>query len=323
MKIVVLDGYTMTDGDLSWDALAALGEFVIYDRTPDDLIIERMKGAECVITNKTALSKEIIESSPDLKYIGVLATGYNIVDIEAAREANVVVSNVPNYSTDSVAQFVFALLLDICHKVALHNQTVKDGEWQNCADFCYWKSPLIELAGKTMGLIGYGKIGRRTAEIAKSFGMNVIAYHHRTPEGECENGVDFVSLDTLYKKADIISLHVPLFPETKGMIDKTAIEKMKDGAIIINTSRGALLDEQAVADALNTGKLAYFAADVVAVEPITADNPLLFAKNTVLTPHIAWAPFEARERLMNITVENVKQFLAGTPINWVNQKENN
>lgn len=320
MKIVVLDGYTLNPGDLSWQSLEKLGDLTIYERTPADLIEQRIAGADIVLTNKVPLTRQLIETAESLKYIGVLATGYNIVDVAAAAQRGIPVCNVPAYSADAVAQFTFALLLDICHRVALHSDTVKTGEWQNCQDFCYWKSPLIELVGKTMGLVGYGKIGKRVAELAQAFGMNVMVYHHRTAAGTRQGNIEFVSLDDLLAKADVISLHLPLFEATKHLIGYESLKKVKPSAILINTSRGPLIDEQAVADALNAGKLAHLAVDVVSVEPIAPENPLLSARNVTITPHIAWAPYEARQRLMAVTVDNIEQFMAGTPVNQVNGK---
>lgn len=320
MKIVVLDGYTLNPGDLSWRSLEELGDVTIYERTPKDLIEQRIADADVVLTNKVPLTRQIIGKADHLKYIGVLATGYNIVDIAAAAERDIPICNVPAYSADAVAQFTFALLLDICHRVALHSDTVKAGEWQNCQDFCYWKSPLIELVGKTIGLVGYGKIGKRVAEIAQAFGMKIMVYHHRTAAGTSEKNIDFVSLDDLLANADVISLHLPLFAQTKHLINRETLKLLKPSAILINTSRGPLIDEQAVADALNAGQLAHLAVDVVSVEPIAADNPLLTARNVTITPHIAWAPYEARQRLMAVTVDNIEHFIAKNPINQVNGK---
>ena len=311
MKIVVLDGYAANPGDLSWEPLQQLGELTVYDRTPAAQTRERMAGADMVLTNKTVITRELMAACPTVKYIGVLATGYNVVDVAAARELGVTVSNIPAYSTDSVAQMVFALLLEICHNVGHHSNAVHTGRWSSNADFCFWDSPLMELAGKTMGIVGYGRIGKKVAEIARCFGMNVIAWTRTPRDPEC------VSLDELLEKSDVISLHCPLFPETKNLINKDTIAKMKDGAIIINTSRGPVINDQDVADALKSGKLYAAAADVATIEPIPADNPLLGVKNMYFTPHIAWATYEARVRLMNIAVDNVKAFQAGAPINVV------
>ena len=312
MKIVVLDGYAANPGDLSWAPLEALGELTVYDRTPADQIAARIADAELVLTNKTVLTRELIAGAKNLKYIGVLATGYNVVDVAAAKELGVVVTNIPAYSTDSVAQLVFALLLEICHNVGHHSQAVHAGRWSANADFCFWDTPLIELAGKTMGIVGYGRIGHKVAEIARCFGMNVIAWTRTPRDPEC------VSLDELLERSDVISLHCPLFPETKNLINRDTIAKMKDGVILINTSRGPVVNDADLREALESGKVYAAGADVSTVEPIPADSPLLGAKNMFLTPHIAWATFEARERLMDIAVKNVEAFLSGAPVNTVN-----
>ncbi len=318
MKIVVLDGFTSNPGDLSWQALAALGELTVYQRTPAEAVVERIADAEIVITNKVIIDRQIMAQTPNLKYIGVLATGYNIVDIEAARQRNIIVTNVPDYSADAVAEMVFAYLLKIYHEVALHSQSVKKGDWAKCADFCYWQSPLFELAGKTIGVVGYGKIAKRVVEISKAFKMNVIVYHHKTPAGVVKEGVQFVDFEQLLKRADIISLHVPLFDSTRQIINATTIDKMKDGVILINTARGPLLDEAAVSAALIGGKIGHLAVDVVSEEPIKGNNPLLKAPNVLITPHIAWAPVEARMRLIDVAAQNVAAFIAGDVINRVN-----
>lgn len=312
MKIVVLDGYAANPGDLSWAPLEALGELTVYDRTPADQIAARIADAELVLTNKAVLSRELIAGAKKLKYIGVLATGYNVVDVAAAKELGVVVTNIPAYSTDSVAQLVFALLLEICHNVGHHSQAVHAGRWSANADFCFWDTPLIELAGKTMGIVGYGRIGHKVAEIARCFGMNVIAWTRTPRDPEC------VSLDELLARSDVISLHCPLFPETKNLINRDTIAMMKDGVILINTSRGPVVNDTDLREALESGKVYAAGADVSTVEPIPADSPLLGAKNMFLTPHIAWATFEARERLMDIAVKNVEAFLSGAPVNTVN-----
>lgn len=318
MKIVVLDGYTENPGDLSWDDLSALGELTVYDRTPADKIIERIDDAEIVILNKTIMSKETIKACPSIKYIGVLATGYNVVDVEATKEANIPVCNIPTYGTSAVAQFVFALLLEICHRVQNHGDSVVAGEWSNCQDFCYWKNPLIELAGKTIGLVGFGRIGIATAKIAKGFGMEVLAFDaYQSEEGKAI--ATYVELDELLAKSDVISLHVPLFESTQGMINKESLAKMKSSAILINTSRGPLIVEEDLKEALNNGVIYAAGVDVVSTEPIKMDNPLLQAKNCIVTPHIAWAPKESRQRLMNIAVDNVKAFIAGEAVNVVNK----
>jgi len=324
MKIVVLDGYTLNQGDLSWAGLEELGDLTVYDRTVfdrsnDNLIIERIGDAQIVFTNKTPLPREVLSKVPNVKYIGVLATGYNIVDIEAAKELGITVTNIPTYGTDSVAQMVFAHLLEICHHVAAHSDAVKNGEWTNNVDWCFWKYPLIELAGKTMGIIGYGRIGQAVGRVAQAFGMKVLA-NDKYPNKDLESDtLKYVELDELLANSDVISLHCPLFEENKGMINKDSIAKMKDGVIIINTSRGPLIVEDDLAEALNSGKVYAAGLDVVSTEPIKADNPLLKAKNIFLTPHIAWAPKESRQRLMDIAVNNLKQFLEGSPVNVVNQ----
>ncbi len=318
MKIVVLDGFTSNPGDLSWQRLAALGELVVYPRTPEDAVVAHIGDAEIVITNKVVIDEAVMAATPNLKYIGVLATGYNIVDIAAARRRNIVVTNVPDYSADAVAEMVFAYLLKIYHDVALHSASVKAGEWTNCSDFCYWKSPLFELAGKTLGVVGYGKIAKRVVEIGKAFKMNILVYHHRTPAGNRKDGVQFVGFTELLERADIISLHVPLFDSTRQLINRAAIDKMKDGVILINTARGPLLDEAAVSAALASGKIAHLAVDVVSEEPIVQTNPLLSAANTLITPHIAWAPLEARMRLIDVAADNIAAFINGDVINGVN-----
>jgi len=322
MKIVVLDGYTLNPGDLSWDGLKNLGECTIYDRTSltdESEIISRIGDAEIVITNKTPLTKKILDASK-IKYIGVLATGYNVVDIEAAREKNIPVTNIPTYGTQSVVQFAFALLLEICHHVAHHNQAVHDGRWENCADFCFWDYPLIELAGKTMGIIGFGRIGQATGKLAQAFGMKVIAFDTMREIGTKFGDCLFVELDELFAKSDVIALHCPLFPSTEGIICKKNINKMKNGVIILNNSRGGLIVEKDLREALDSGKVLAAGLDVVSTEPIKGDNPLLGAKNCFITPHISWAPKESRERLMNIAVDNLKAWISGKPVNVVNKK---
>ncbi len=317
MKIVVLDGYTVNPGDLSWEGLEELGDLTVHDRTSEDQIIDRAGGAEIVYTNKTPLARETLEELQSTEFVGVLATGYNVVDIEAAAARGITVTNIPAYSTRSVAQLVFALLLEICHHVGEHNEAVHRSAWTKNRDFCFWNYPLIELAGKTIGIIGYGRIGRATAEIARAMGMRVLACTpHPDRELESEQ-MQFVSLEELLTGSDVISLHCPLFDSTAGMIDQGAIARMKDGVILINTSRGALLVEQDVADALENGKIAYAAMDVLAEEPPKADNPLLNVKNCIITPHIAWAPKESRRRLMDTAVNNLRAYLARKPENVV------
>ena len=318
MKIIVLDGHTLNPGDLTWDGFSELGELICYDRTNKEDVISRIGNADAVITNKTLITKEIISACPSIKYIGVLATGFNVVDTAAAAEKNIPVCNIPTYGTTAVAQFVFAHLLNICHHIESHSQTVFNGDWTVCQDFCYWNFPLIELADKTMGIIGFGRIGQNTAKIAQAFGMKVLAFDaYQNKDLESDN-LRYADLDEVLANSDVISLHCPLFESTEGMINKNSIAKMKDGVIIINTSRGPLIVEEDLAEALNSGKVAAAGIDVVSTEPIKADNVLLTAKNCYITPHIAWAPLEARARLMNIAVDNLKAFIAGSVVNKVN-----
>lgn len=322
MKIVVLDGYTENPGDLSWDGLRAFGDLTVYDRSsltdPKDAI-NRIGDAEIVFTNKTPITKEVFDACPNIKFIAVLATGYNVVDVAYAKEKGIPVSNVPTYGTDCVSQFAIALLLELCHHIGHHSKTVYEGKWQNHIDWCYWDYPLIELAGKTMGIIGFGRIGHRTGQIAKALNMKVIVNDgFKNPAFEAE-GFEYVDRDTLYAQSDVVVLHCPLFPDTMGMINKESIAKMKDGVMIINNSRGPLVVEQDLCDALNSGKVAGAAVDVVATEPIKADNPLLKAKNCIITPHMSWGAKEARQRIMDISVANVKAFVDGNPQNVVNK----
>lgn len=322
MRIVILDGYTENPGDLSWDQLAAFGELTVCDRTPndEDTVIGLIGDAEIVFTNKCFLSKKIIDACPNLKYISVLATGYNIVDIAAAAEKGIPVSNVPAYGTASVGQFAIALLLEICHHVAHHSDEVHAGRWQNSPDWCFWDYPLIELAGKTMGIIGFGRIGRTTGRIAKAMGMKVLAAGSReTDEGR--EIAEYTDLDTLLASSDVIALHCPLFPETAGLINRDTIAKMKDGVILINNSRGQLIVEQDLADALNSGKVYAAGLDVLSTEPAESGNPLLTAKNCIITPHISWAPKESRQRILDTSAANLKAYLDGSPINVVNGVE--
>jgi len=321
MKIIVLDGYTLNPGDLSWEGLEKLGDLVVYDRTPynDQQIIEAIADAEIIFTNKTPLSKGVLQKVPSVKYIGVLATGYNIVDINTAKDLGITVTNVPSYSTSAVAQMTIALLLEMCHHVGEHNLAVKEGEWSNSKDFCFWNFPLIELEGKTLGIIGFGRIGQATAKLAQAFGMNILTSGSRKrPEletGTCKH----TSLDELLKVSDVISLHCPLTEKTEGIINENNISKMKDGVMIINTARGPLVVENDLKVALNSGKVSGAAVDVVSEEPIGRENELLKAKNCIITPHIAWAPLESRSRLMKIAVKNLEAFLKGSPVNVVNQ----
>ncbi|WP_278956651.1 D-2-hydroxyacid dehydrogenase [Lactobacillus apis] len=320
MKIVNLDSYALNPGDLDWLPLKELGDCTFYDRTPvndDNEILKRIGDAEIVLTNKTPLDEHVISTAPNLKYIGVTATGYNVIDTEAATKANIPVTNIPTYGTDAVAQFTFALLLEITSHVGLHNQLVHDGRWSSNPDFTFWAKPLMELQGKTLGLIGFGSIAKKVAEIGHAFSMNIIFYNHR-PKTDLPNYVKQVSLEELYQQSDIISLHVPQTPETTEMINQEAISQMKDGVILINTARGGLISEKDVADALNDGKIAAAGVDVVQKEPISTDSPLLSAKNCYITPHIAWAPRETRNRLLGIVVDNLQAFLNGEKLNVVN-----
>lgn len=314
MKICVLDGYTTNPGDLSWDWLTQLGDCTIYDRTPAELIAERVADCEIVITNKTPLRKNLLETLPKLRYIGLLSTGFNIVDWDYCKEKGIPVCNIPSYSTSAVAQLVFALILEHTNAVSLHSNSVHSGEWASSKDFCYWKSPLTELDGKTLGIIGFGKIGKAVAKIASAFGMKVVAStNHPAP---FEN-VEFCDKDELIAKSDFISIHCPLTPATEGMVNAEFLAKMKKTAVLINTSRGQVVDENALADALRNGVIAGAGLDVMTVEPPSADNPLFGIKNCYITPHIAWAGFETRERLMKICRENVVAFLDGKPTNIV------
>lgn len=319
MKIVVLDGYTENPGDLSWDALEKYGSLKVFDRTPyrDEDVIRNIGDADVVFTNKCPVSRRTVDACPNLKFLSVLATGYNIVDCTAAAEKGIPVSNIPAYGTDSVGQFAIALLLEICHHVQHHSDEVHRGRWSEGPDWCFWDYPLIELAGKTMGVIGFGRIGRTTGRIAKAMGMRVLAAGSRpVPEGE--EIAQYVSLDVLLRESDVIALHCPLFPETRGIINRDTIARMKDGVILLNNSRGPLIVEQDLADALNSGKIRAAGLDVVSEEPIRPDNPLLTAKNCLITPHISWAPKEARVRIMECSEANLKAFLDGAPINVVN-----
>ena len=316
MKIVILDAYAANPGDLSWDEFAALGELTVYDRTAQEDAAARIGDAEIVFINKVRLTDEIFAACPNLKLVSILATGYNIVDLAAAKRRGITVCNVPGYSTRAVVQMTFALLLEICQQVGLHSGAVHTGRWQTCPDFCFWDRPLIELDGKTMGILGYGAIGSAVGTVAQALGMKLlVTARHERPVPE---GARFVSLPELLAQSDVVSLHCPQTAENARMIDAGALAQMKDGAILLNTARGGLLDEQAVADALRSGKLLAAGMDVVSAEPIRADNPLLTAPNCFLTPHIAWAPLETRRRLQAISAENLRAFLAGKPQNVVN-----
>ena len=318
MKITVLDGKGINPGDLSWDFLARFGKFEVFDKTPSaELTIHRLQGTTVAITNKTPLDGKILDACPDVRLICVLATGYNVIDCVAAAKRGIPVCNVPDYGTSAVAQFTFALLLEICHRIGHHDVLVHQGRWTACDSFCFWDTPQMELAGKTMGIIGFGRIGQAVAAIAKALGLQVLAYS-RTRRQECSALAEYVSLDELLERSDIISLHCPLTDETTGLISENTLRKMKDSAILLNTSRGAVLDEAAVADALRSGKLKAAAVDVTAAEPISADSPLLSAPNCIITPHMAWAPKESRQRILNTTEASIQAFLDGSPINTVN-----
>ena len=314
-SITVLDGHTLNPGDLSWDPILALGECTFHERTPAGLTVERAANAQIVLTNKVVLDKAIIQQLPRLRYIGVTATGTNVVDLAAARGQSITVTNVPGYGTNSVAQMTFALLLELAHRAGDHSISVRSGGWSRSPDFCYWNSPLVELDGLALGLIGYGEIARHVATIARAFGMRILV-HTRTP-GPDEDGIRFVSLDSLFQESDVVSLHCPLTPETKGIIGERTLALMKPSAYLINTARGPLVDEAALADALNSGRIAGAGLDVLSAEPPPPDNPLLQARDCIITPHIAWATKAARERLLAITVANIRSFLAGTPQNVV------
>ena len=317
MKIVILESTAVNPGDLSWDAISQFGEVFIYDRTPAGEAASRIGDAEVVLINKTPITASVMDACPNLKLICVEATGYNVVDCDAAKKRGVTVCNVPAYSTNCVAQFAFALLLEICNRVGLHDISVHDGDWCRNPDFCYWKTPQMELAGKTIGIIGFGQIGRAVGKIANAFNMRVLAYtRSRCAEGEALG--EYVGLDTLLAQSDIISLHCPLTEQTKEIINAASIAKMKDGVTLLNTARGGLVNEADLAAALCAGKLRGFAADVVSTEPITPDNPLLTAPNCILTPHMAWAPVEARQRIIDITVKNIQSYLVSKPVNVVN-----
>ncbi|HEY3841340.1 MAG TPA: D-2-hydroxyacid dehydrogenase [Bryobacteraceae bacterium] len=312
MKIVILDGYCLNPGDLSWDALRSIAPLEVYDRTAEDQVVTRASGAEIVLTNKAPFSAATLQQLPELKFIGVLATGYNIVDVAAAKAGGVVVSNIPTYGTASVAQYAIALLLELCHHVGAHGEAVRQGEWSSNPDWSFWKSPLVELAGKTMGIVGYGRIGRQTAAIAHALGMQIVAN-----DVARESVPEWLPIDRLLAESDVVSLHCPLTPENKGMIDRRRLTTMKPSALLINTSRGPLIVDQDLADALNNGTIAGAGLDVLSLEPPPPSNPLLQARNCIVTPHIAWATREARERLLDIAVENVKAFVAGRPQNVV------
>lgn len=318
MKIVVLDGYTLNPGDLSWKDLRDKGDVVIYDRTPVEQVVERAQGAEILFTNKTPINQQALNSLPALKYIGVLATGYNVVNTEVARQKGIIVTNVPGYGTSSVVQFTFALLLELCLHVQRHSDSVMEGKWSRSTDFCFWDYPLLELSGKTIGIIGFGSIGQSVGDVAAAFGMNILATsRHRTDQSHRKN-FQWAQLPELLKESDVVSIHCPLTEETKGLINKDTLQQMKRSAFLINTSRGPIIVDEDVANALNNGTIAGAGLDVLTTEPPPKDNPLFTAKNCIITPHIAWATKEARTRLMNVAVNNLAAFLAGSPVNVVN-----
>lgn len=320
MKIVVTDGNAVNPGDLSWEFLQKYGDVTVYPRTPAELAVERLQDADIILINKTPITAQVLDACPHLKLICVLATGYNVVDCEAAKQRGIPVCNVPDYSTSAVSQFTFSLLLELCNAVGHHSRVVHEGAWCRCPDFCFWDTPQVELTGKTIGIIGFGRIGRAVGRIAKAFGMEVLAYNRsRCQEGEAIGR--YVDLDTLLAQSDIVSLHCPLTDETRGIIGTQALQKMKDGAILLNTARGPLIEEAAVAAALRSGKLRGAGVDVVAQEPIPEDSPLLHAPNCLITPHMAWAPLESRQRIIDCTVRSIEGFLAGKPVNVVNAME--
>ncbi|NKB69054.1 MAG: D-2-hydroxyacid dehydrogenase [Candidatus Latescibacteria bacterium] len=318
MKIVALDGYTLNPGDNAWDEIEKLGDLTVYERTPVEQTVERAQGAQVLLVNKAPLSAETLAQLPDLRFVSVTATGYNVVDVEAARKHDVAVSNIPVYGTDSVAQYAMALLLDMCNRPALHDAAVRQGGWQRSGNFSFWEAPLIELAGKTMGLVGFGRIGQRVGELAHAFGMEVWAY---TPSSRPAPGYQpfaFKGIEEIFAGADVVSLHCPQTPDNEGFVNAGLLGQMKAGSMFINTSRGGLVDEQALLEALRAGRPAAAATDVASTEPIQWDNPLLKAPNLLITPHMAWATVEARQRLMQMTAENVRAFQQGAPINVVN-----
>lgn len=319
MKLVVLDGHTLNPGDLSWDGLKHFGNLEVHERTSAADILERCKGAEIVFTNKTPLREDVLAQLPDLKYIGVLATGYNVVDVDAARTLGIKVANVPGYGTASVVQLTFSLLFELCLHVQRHSDSVFNGDWVASADFCYWNYPLIELESKTLGIIGFGSIGQKVADVASALGMNVLAYSRTQTDQSHRKNFKWTSLDELLKVSDVVSIHCPLFPETQNLINKDTLNLMKKSAFFLNTSRGPIVNEQDLADALNAGLIAGAGLDVLSVEPPASNNPLLSAKNCLITPHIAWATKEARARLMAIVEQNLAAYLEGNPINIINK----
>lgn len=317
MKIVVLDGYALNPGDLSWDAFSDLGDITVYERTSPEEILKRATGAEILLTNKTPVREEVIRQLPELKYIGVLATGYNIIDVDAASRNNIAVANIPDYGSYSVAQLTFALLLELCHHVQRHSDSVREGKWASSKDWCYWEYPLVELAGKTMGIIGFGNIGQKVGDIAASFGMKVLGAGRRESDQSARKNFRWASVDEILQQSDVVSIHCPLTPETKGLINAQSVRTMKPGSFLLNTSRGPIIIDEDLSDALNTDVIAGAGIDVLSVEPPHQNNPLFTAKNCIITPHIAWATKEARARLMNMALANLKAFLSGNPVNVI------
>lgn len=318
-KIVILDGYTLNPGDLSWDELEKLGDVTIYDRTPEDQVLERAKDAVAIFTNKCPVVEEVINQLPSLKYIGVLATGYNVVQTEAAKNKGIIVANVPGYGTTSVVQLTFALLLELCHHAQRHSDTVLEGKWANSKDWCYWDFPLVELSGKTMGIIGFGRIGQQVADVAAAFGMKIIGSSRTRTDQSNRKNFKWAEVPELLKESDVVSIHCPLFPETKGLINRESLREMKRSSFLLNTSRGPIIVDEDLADALNQDVIAGAGIDVLSAEPPAKDNPLFRAKNCIITPHIAWATKEARARLMETTINNLTAFLQGNPVNVVNK----
>jgi len=319
MKIVILDGYTLNPGDLSWDELKKLGDVVIHDRTPADKVVERAKDAEIVFTNKTPIGEDALNQLSSLKYIGVLATGYNIVNTEVAKAKGIVVANVPGYGTSSVVQLTFALLLELCLHVQRHSDSVMEGKWAKSADWCYWDYPLVELSGKTIGIIGFGRIGQQVGDVATAFGMNIIGNSRHWIDQSQRRNFKWAEIPELLAQSDVVSIHCPLFPDTKGLINKESLKSMKSSAFLLNTSRGPIIVDEDLADALNNDVIAGAGIDVLSAEPPSKENPLSAAKNCIITPHIAWATKEARARLLDTTVSNLSAFLRGKPVNVVNK----
>lgn len=317
MKIVVLDGYALNPGDLSWDAFTDLGDLTVHERTSPEDILKRASGAEILLTNKTPVREQVIQQLPGLKYIGVLATGYNIIDVDAASRNNIIVANIPDYGSYSVAQFTFALLLELCHHVQRHSDSVREGKWASSNDWCYWEYPLVELTGKTMGIIGFGNIGQKVGDIAASFGMKVLAVAKRESDQSLRKNFRWGSVAEILQESDVVSIHCPLTPETKGLINAQSVRTMKPGSFLLNTSRGPIIIDEDLSDALNADVISGAGIDVLSVEPPHQNNPLFTAKNCIITPHIAWATKEARARLMNMAVTNLKAFLNGNPVNVV------